>query len=184
MTRVQWFFYYLQVYQSLCKFSWTGNLIYFKPDFCPNFIFPLKQQTHFFMLDFMPESPKMTICTNFLLIPGNICGRKSSIKYVLTFGIVWVTYNHMTLVSNFQNFTWEQTVFKTNYKNKSGFQYLPLELLKFLKLQLLQVFKNHKNLKKSINLAKIGIFTCQSTVNYTWNHLNFFVWKNLQKLKW
>ena len=57
------------------------------------------------MLDFVAESPKMTICLNFLLIPGNFCG----IKYVLIFGIVRVTYDHMTLVSNFQNFTRKQT---------------------------------------------------------------------------
>ena len=37
------------------------------------------------MLDFIPESPKLTICPSFSLIPGNLSGIKSGIKYVLTF---------------------------------------------------------------------------------------------------
>ena len=58
-------------------------------------------------------------------------------------------------------------VLKTNNKNKSEFQNLPFEFCKFLKMQLIQVFKNHKNLKNSSIWPKLAFLPVNQTVNYT-----------------
>ena len=78
------------------------------------------------------------------------------------------------------NFLWHKLVslenknFWNKWQEKSESQNLPLAFLKLKKMQLLRLFEDHKNLKKNVNPARIGILSVNHTAYYIWIVINSF----------